>query len=57
MWRLAVPEDRGDIIVDDQVRGETVFPASAMDDFVLARGDGTPTYNFATVGRRRRACG
>lgn len=49
VWRLAVPEDRGDIVVDDAVRGETVFPASAMDDFVLARTDGTPTYNFATV--------
>ena len=49
VWRLAVPEKRGDIIVDDAVRGETAFPASAMDDFVLARGDGTPTYNFATV--------
>jgi glutamyl-tRNA synthetase len=44
-----VPEDRGDIVVDDAVRGETVFPASAMDDFVLVRSDGTPTYNFATV--------
>ncbi len=49
VWRLAVPEDRGDIVVDDAVRGETVFPASAMDDFVLVRSDGTPTYNFATV--------
>ena len=49
VWRLLVPEDRGDIIVDDIVRGETVFPASAMDDFVLVRSDGTPTYNFATV--------
>ena len=49
VWRLAVPADRGDILVNDQVRGETVFSASAMDDFVLARGDGTPTYNFATV--------
>lgn len=49
VWRVAVPEDRGDIVVDDAVRGETVFPASAMDDFVLVRSDGTPTYNFATV--------
>ncbi|MBN2840460.1 MAG: glutamate--tRNA ligase [Coriobacteriia bacterium] len=49
VWRLLVPEDRGDIVVDDIVRGETVFPASAMDDFVLVRSDGTPTYNFATV--------
>ena len=49
VWRLAVPEQRGDIVVNDAVRGETVFPASAMDDHVLVRGDGTPTYNFATV--------
>ena len=49
VWRLAVPEGRGDIVVNDIVRGETVFPASAMDDYILARGDGTPTYNFATV--------
>jgi glutamyl-tRNA synthetase len=49
VWRLAVPEDRGDILVADVVRGDTVFPASAMDDYVLVRGDGTPTYNFATV--------
>ncbi|MBN1192486.1 MAG: glutamate--tRNA ligase [Coriobacteriia bacterium] len=49
VWRLAVPEDRGDILVDDAIRGETVFPVSAMDDFVLVRTDGTPTYNFATV--------
>lgn len=49
VWRLAVPDDRGDIVIDDVVRGETVFPASAMDDFVLVRSDGTPTYNFATV--------
>lgn len=49
VWRLSVPEDRGDIVVDDVVRGDTVFPATAMDDFVLVRSDGTPTYNFATV--------
>lgn len=49
VWRLNVPLDRGDIVVDDAVRGETVFPASAMDDFVLVRSDGTPTYNFASV--------
>ncbi len=49
VWRLAVPEHRGDIVVTDAVRGETVFPAGAMDDYVLVRGDGTPTYNFATV--------
>jgi glutamyl-tRNA synthetase len=49
VWRLAVPEDRGDIVVADVIRGDTVFPAAAMDDYVLVRADGTPTYNFATV--------
>jgi glutamyl-tRNA synthetase len=49
VWRIAVPEDRGDITFTDPIRGELSFPSSAMDDFVLVRSDGTPTYNFATV--------
>lgn len=49
VWRLAVPERQEDIVVLDAVRGETAFPGSAMDDYVLVRADGTPTYNFATV--------
>lgn len=49
VWRLAVPEGRGDIVLEDAVRGTLTFPATVMDDFVLVRSDGTPTYNFATV--------
>lgn len=49
VWRVAVPEDRGDIVFDDAIRGETRFPGDAMDDFILARTDGSPTYMFATV--------
>ncbi len=49
VWRVAVPEDRGDIVIDDLIRGETRFPGDAMDDFMLVRTDGTATYNFATV--------
>jgi glutamyl-tRNA synthetase len=49
VWRLAVPLDRGPVVVDDAVRGSTEFPIEALDDFVLVRSDGTPTYNFATV--------
>ncbi len=49
VWRLKVPEDRGDIVFEDVVRGEVTFPATAVDDFVLARTDGSPTYNFAVV--------
>lgn len=49
VWRLAVPLDHGPVVFDDAVRGTTEFPITAMDDFVLARSDGSPTYNFATV--------
>jgi len=49
VWRIAVPEDRGDVKFTDAVRGELSFPSSALDDFVLVRTDGTPTYNYATV--------
>lgn len=49
VWRLKVPLHRGDIEFEDAVRGTLTFPVDAMDDFVLARSDGTPTYNFASV--------
>lgn len=49
VWRIAVPEDRGDITFVDAIRGPMSFPCTSMDDFVLVRSDGTPTYNFATV--------
>ena len=49
VWRVAVPEDRGDIVFEDAIKGEVRFPGDAMDDFVLVRTDGSPTYNYATV--------
>jgi len=49
VWRLKTPDDRGDIVFTDEVRGKMVFPNDAMDDFVIVRSDATPTYNFATV--------
>lgn len=49
VWRLAVPADRTEVTFVDAIRGDMSFPASALDDFVLVRTDGTPTYNFATV--------
>ncbi len=47
--RIKVPEDRGDVVVRDAVHGEVTFAARELDDFVIQRTDGTPTYNFATV--------
>lgn len=49
VWRVKVPDARGDITMDDEIRGRVAWPADAMDDLVLVRTDGTPTYNFATV--------
>jgi glutamyl-tRNA synthetase len=49
VWRLAVPRDRDEVAFDDAIRGRLSFPADSLDDFVLVRSDGTPTYNFASV--------
>lgn len=49
VWRLAVPEDRGDIEFDDAVYGHMSFPADTLDDMIIKRSDGTFTYNFAVV--------
>lgn len=47
--RIKVPEGRGNVVINDAVHGEVTFDAKELDDFVIFRSDGTPTYNFATV--------
>lgn len=49
VWRLKVPLDHGPIVFDDAVYGNTSFPADVMDDMIVVRSDGSPTYNFACV--------
>ncbi len=39
----------GAVIVDDMVRGKIVFNNSELDDLIIARSDGTPTYNLTVV--------
>ncbi|HHN73291.1 MAG TPA: glutamate--tRNA ligase [Thermopetrobacter sp.] len=46
--RFAAPRT-GEIVIDDMVQGEVRWQAEAMDDLVLMRADGTPTYNLAVV--------
>jgi glutamyl-tRNA synthetase len=46
--RLRVPEE-GETIVHDSIRGEIVFDHAAIDDFVIARSDGSPLYNLAVA--------
>jgi glutamyl-tRNA synthetase len=41
--------DSGEVVVDDQVRGRVVFDNRELDDLVLLRSDGVPTYNFSVV--------
>ena len=46
--RLATPEEGG-IVVNDLIRGEIIFNNSELDDLILLRSDGTPTYHLCNV--------
>jgi len=46
--RLTTPE-LGSIEVEDLIRGTIVFDAKEIDDFIIQKTDGFPTYNFAVV--------
>ena len=39
----------GSVRVRDRIRGEVVFENSELDDLVILRSDGIPTYNFSVV--------
>jgi glutamyl-tRNA synthetase len=39
----------GEVVVEDLVRGRVVFRNEELDDLVIARSDGTPTYNFTVI--------
>ena len=46
--RLAAPQT-GAVAFDDMVKGHISFDASELDDWVIKRSDGSPTYNLAVV--------
>ncbi|AHE98153.1 glutamate--tRNA ligase [Thioalkalivibrio paradoxus] len=46
--RFRTPEE-GVTIVDDMVRGKVAFQNHELDDLIIARSDGTPTYNLTVV--------
>jgi len=63
-WRDADPKDApagkpyvvrikaplaGETVIEDRVQGRVVFPNSDLDDFIILRSDGTPTYMHAVV--------
>ena len=46
--RLSIPQD-SPVVFDDLVRGTVSFEARDVDDFVILRSDGTPTYHLAST--------
>jgi glutamyl-tRNA synthetase len=46
--RVKAPRE-GETIIQDHVQGRVAFPNKDLDDFVILRSDGTPTYMHAVV--------
>ncbi|MGB2931689.1 MAG: glutamate--tRNA ligase [Methyloceanibacter sp.] len=46
--RFKAPND-GETVIEDQVQGRVVFANKDLDDLVILRSDGTPTYNLSVV--------
>ena len=46
--RFKMPQE-GQTVVDDLIRGKIVFENNQLDDFIIMRSDGAPTYNFTVV--------
>jgi glutamyl-tRNA synthetase len=46
--RFKNPVD-GNVVVEDVIHGNVVFDNAELDDLIIARSDGTPTYNFCVV--------
>ena len=47
--RFRVPRDHKTIAFDDLIHGRIEFPVDQIDDFVIARADESPLYNFVVV--------
>ncbi|WP_341917966.1 glutamate--tRNA ligase [Hydrocarboniphaga effusa] len=39
----------GEVVLDDLIKGPIVFANTELDDLIIARADGVPTYNFCVV--------
>lgn len=46
--RFKAPEE-GETAFDDLIKGRIAFPNAELDDLIISRTDGTPTYNFCVV--------
>ena len=45
---------KGEVRFHDLVRGEVVFAEDVLDDFIILRSDGSPTYHLVGLLRRCR---
>ncbi|MGQ9508241.1 MAG: glutamate--tRNA ligase [Thermodesulfobacteriota bacterium] len=41
--------DQGETVVEDLIQGRVIFDNSELDDLIILRSDGFPTYNFSVV--------
>ena len=46
--RFKTPLD-GNVVINDFVQGKVIFQNTELDDLIIARSDGTPTYNLTVV--------
>lgn len=46
--RIKIPKE-GDVVVHDMIHGDVSFDLTQLDDFVIMKSNGMPTYNFAVV--------
>ena len=46
--RFRAPQE-GETIIDDRVQGRVVIPNKDLDDLIILRSDGNPTYNLSVV--------
>lgn len=46
--RFRMPQE-GETVVEDMIKGTAVFENTHLDDLIIMRSDGTPTYNFTVV--------
>jgi len=47
--RFKIPGQEQEIVLNDLIRGEIKFSPDVLDDFIIFKSDGMPTYNFAVV--------
>lgn len=48
-WRFKINTSKKSVAWDDIVHGNVQFPTNVLEDFIIVKSDGYPTYHFASV--------